>query len=97
MLLFTGPSAKRNLPLSEMRHSLSELNQYPIIVFQREMAERREDQITSYIMVKGMQGHDSTLLCKEGKFGWNQMDMRTEDSLENQEKKWSDEGKIHAT
>lgn len=48
-------------------------------------------------MVKGMQGHDSTLLCKEGKFGWNQMDMRTEDSLENQEKKWSDEGKIHAT
>lgn len=91
------PLGKRNLPLSEVHHSLSELNQYPITVFQREMAERRGKQIASYIIVEATQGRDSVLLCSEVNFERNSMEVKTEDSLENQENSGVMKENPHAT
>lgn len=60
---------QKYLSLGEELHSLSELNQYPIIVFLREMAEREEREITSYIMATPIHGCVSLLLCSEVKLG----------------------------
>lgn len=62
--------------------SPSELNQYSITALEREMAERRGEQISSYIMVKASQGRHSALLCWE--LNLYSMEVRTEDSLEDQ-------------
>ncbi len=58
--------------LRETLHSLSELNQYPIIVFQREMAQRKEREITSYIMATAI--HECVCLrfsVRRVKLEWN--------------------------
>lgn len=62
---------QRYLSLGEELYSLSERNQYPIILFQGEMAERKEREITSYIMATPIHGCVSLLLCSEVKLGWD--------------------------
>lgn len=73
VLLFTGPSAEVSLSEKEKLHSLSEPNQYPIIVFQR--GNGSEDRKRNHLVYYGKQRSMNVslllllLLCWEVKLG----------------------------